>query len=178
MGAVSRETATTAPGRRRPTRAARPASPADEIAAHTRGEPTQLFSDTAAPPSGGRRLFEPDKPHELSEGAQEARRLLGAAPRELGGLPDEGRELFEKKADCEDSADELAAKIFEDGGAAYRSCAEAKEAGWCGDELAQNYCAASCGWCDTSCEDSADEVVQQLSQEALGRTLSLSLIHI
>ena len=63
-------------------------------------------------------------------------------------LPDEGRELFEKKADCEDSADELAAKIFEDGGAAYRSCAEAKEAGWCGDELAQYYCAASCGWCD------------------------------
>ena len=50
-------------------------------------------------------------------------------------LPDEGRELFEKKADCEDSADELAAKIFEDGGAAYRSCAEAKEAGWCPEYL-------------------------------------------
>ena len=32
--------------------------------------------------------------------------------------------------------------------------------------------APPCGWCAPSCEDSADEVVQQLSQEALGRTLS------
>ena len=49
-----------------------------------------------------------------------------------------------------------------------------------GDELAQYYCAASCGWCLTGdgsqlgdeCEDAADEIVQQLAKEALGRTLS------
>ena len=38
--------------------------------------------------------------------------------------------------------------------------------------MAKTHCPATCGLCDTSCEDSADEVVQQLSQEALGRALS------
>ena len=81
---------------------------------------------------------------------------------------------------CEDAAAEVAAQIFEDGGAAYRSCAEAKEAGLCGEELAQYYCAASCGWCltgdesqlENECEDAADEIVKELAKEALGRTLS------
>ena len=54
------------------------------------------------------------------------------------------------EGECEDVADEVAAQIFEDGGAAYRSCAEAKEAGRCDDALAQYYCGASCGWC-TAC---------------------------
>lgn len=102
----------------------------------------------------------------------------------------DGRPLHEQKNEdaspglvdggCEDAAAEVAAKIFEDGGAAYRSCAEAKEAGLCGDELAQYYCAASCGWCLTDdgsqlgdkCEDAADEIVKELAKEALGRTLS------
>ena len=84
------------------------------------------------------------------------------------------------EGECEDVADEVAAQIFEDGGAAYRSCAEAKEAGGCDEELAQYYCAASCGWCDagdgsqlgSECEDAADEIVKELAKEALGRTLS------
>ena len=136
-------------------------------------EAVYLAASSTAPPSGGRRLFEPDKPLELSEGAQEARRLLGAAPRELGGLPDEGRELFEKKAECEDSADEVVAKISEEAlGRPVSSCVEVMALGACSHAMATMHCPATCGLCDTSCEDSADEVVQQLSQEALGRALS------
>ena len=136
-------------------------------------EAVYLAASSTAPPSEGRRLFEPDKPHELSEGAQEARRLLGAAPRELGGLPDEGRELFEKKAECEDSADEVVAKISEAAlGRPVPSCVEVMALGACSHAMAKTHCPATCGLCDTSCEDAADEAVQQLSQEALGRPLS------
>ena len=80
---------------------------------------------------------------------KKARRLLGAAPRELGGLPDEGRELFEKKADCEDSADEFVAKISEEAlGRPVSSCVEVMALGACRHAMAKKHCPASCGLCE------------------------------
>ena len=79
------------------------------------------------------------------------------------------------------------------------SCAEVKFVGGCEREAAKMHCPASCGLCDnlkaddvlrarrqrggdgyrgfldpysSACEDAADEFVKQLSEEALGRTLS------
>ena len=74
---------------------------------------------------------------------------------------------------CEDSADEVVAKISEEAlGRPVSSCVEVMALGACSHAMAKTHCPATCGLCDTSCEDSADEVVQQLSQEALGRPLS------
>ena len=74
---------------------------------------------------------------------------LGALPRELGGAPDERRELFEKKADCEDSADEVVAKISEEAlGFPVASCVEVMALGTCSHAMAKTHCPATCGLCD------------------------------
>jgi hypothetical protein len=54
----------------------------------------------------------------------------------------------------------------------HANCAELRAAGECDRAIVKKHCPATCDACDMSCEDSADELVQQLSQEALGRTLT------
>ena len=82
-------------------------------------EPRELpASSSTAPPSGGRRLFEPDKPHELSA--------------------------------CEDAADEVVKQLSEEAlGRTLSSCAELKDiVGGCEHEMAKMHCPQTCGLCD------------------------------
>ena len=74
---------------------------------------------------------------------------LGALPRELGGAPDERRELFEKKADCEDSADEVVQQLSQEALGRALSCAGLKDiVGACNRAIVMKHCPASCGLCE------------------------------
>ena len=50
-------------------------------------------------------------------------------------------------ARCEDTPDATMAEIADAAGASYRTCAEARAAGRCDEELAKEHCAATCDAC-------------------------------
>ena len=87
----------------------------------------------------------------------------------------ERRRLFEGA--CEDAADDAVAALTAELDLPYANCAELRAAGECDRAIVKKHCPATCDACADNaelglCEDAADEIVKQLSEEALGRPVS------
>ena len=134
-------------------------------------EAVYFAASSTAPPSGGRRLFEPDKPCDTAELAE-----MQTADSVGCGAEPVKKSITVPAMSCEDAADDAVAALIAELALPYANCAELRAAGECDRDIVKQKCAASCDACGAAapprelygCEDAADEVVAATSEEAMG----------
>ena len=128
-------------------------------------EAVYFAASSTAPPSGGRRLFEPDKPCDTAELAE-----MQTADSVGCGAEPVKKSITVPAMSCEDAADDAVAALIAELDLPYASCAELRTAGECDRAIVKKHCPASCDAC--ACEDAADELVAKITREVFGRAVA------